>query len=249
MNDQLHHRERCPRCAAGGRDTSRDNLAVYNDGHKHCYSCGLTIFASVRDQLKQHVVVDSRNISLPVDVTEDIDFVALQWLSSYDITWNEVKEFRLKWSPSRQMLIFPVYGIKEQLLVWQGRSFGPEKLYPKYFSMGNIHDVLTTFDQKLTKRPKDGIILVEDMISAIKVSRQYRVMPLFGSNVTRPQLHRMNFLGDTLFFWLDYDKAKESMALALKARQQGFNTGVIITEEDPKDYTDEEINNFVEAVI
>ena len=32
-------RERCPSCATAGRDTSRDNLAVYDDGHKYCFSC------------------------------------------------------------------------------------------------------------------------------------------------------------------------------------------------------------------
>ena len=34
------HRERCPKCASLGNDTSGDNLAVYDDGHAYCYSCG-----------------------------------------------------------------------------------------------------------------------------------------------------------------------------------------------------------------
>ncbi len=33
-------RDRCPRCAATGGDNSGDNLAVYSDGHVHCYCCG-----------------------------------------------------------------------------------------------------------------------------------------------------------------------------------------------------------------
>ena len=32
-------RERCPKCEDNGRDNSGDNLAVYNDGHVHCYAC------------------------------------------------------------------------------------------------------------------------------------------------------------------------------------------------------------------
>ena len=35
----LISRERCPSCASAGRDTSQDNLAVYDDGHKYCFSC------------------------------------------------------------------------------------------------------------------------------------------------------------------------------------------------------------------
>ena len=34
------NKERCPACASVGRDNSQDNLAVYDDGHKYCFSCG-----------------------------------------------------------------------------------------------------------------------------------------------------------------------------------------------------------------
>ena len=33
-------RARCPSCAEQGADTSEDNLAIYDDGHKYCFSCG-----------------------------------------------------------------------------------------------------------------------------------------------------------------------------------------------------------------
>lgn len=39
MADVLHH-EQCPQCAANGNDRSRDNMAVYSDGGKHCFACG-----------------------------------------------------------------------------------------------------------------------------------------------------------------------------------------------------------------
>jgi len=32
-------REQCPACASHGRDNSHDNLAIYDDGHKYCFSC------------------------------------------------------------------------------------------------------------------------------------------------------------------------------------------------------------------
>lgn len=32
-------REQCPACASRGQDGSQDNLAVYDDGHKYCFSC------------------------------------------------------------------------------------------------------------------------------------------------------------------------------------------------------------------
>jgi twinkle protein len=33
-------RDRCPKCAENGNDNSGDNLAVYSDGHTHCFGCG-----------------------------------------------------------------------------------------------------------------------------------------------------------------------------------------------------------------
>lgn len=36
-------RDACKRCRSNGRDNSGDNLAVYEDGSCHCFSCGYTI--------------------------------------------------------------------------------------------------------------------------------------------------------------------------------------------------------------
>lgn len=36
---KLLHKEQCPECASQGRDTSEDNLGVYDDGHSYCFSC------------------------------------------------------------------------------------------------------------------------------------------------------------------------------------------------------------------
>lgn len=36
---QVVKRERCPKCAEQGGDRSGDNMAVYDDGGKHCYVC------------------------------------------------------------------------------------------------------------------------------------------------------------------------------------------------------------------
>jgi len=40
VQSKLVRRERCPACEKNGRDNSGDNLAIYDDGHSYCYSCG-----------------------------------------------------------------------------------------------------------------------------------------------------------------------------------------------------------------
>ena len=38
--NKLVRKEQCPSCAKNGKDTSKDNLAVYSDGQTHCFACG-----------------------------------------------------------------------------------------------------------------------------------------------------------------------------------------------------------------
>ena len=38
--NKLIRKEQCPDCAKMGKDTSKDNLAIYSDGQTHCFSCG-----------------------------------------------------------------------------------------------------------------------------------------------------------------------------------------------------------------
>ena len=40
MDNKVIRKEQCPACAKKGKDTSKDNLAVYDDGQTHCFSCG-----------------------------------------------------------------------------------------------------------------------------------------------------------------------------------------------------------------
>lgn len=40
METTVVRKEQCPKCAELGNDSSGDNLAVYSDGHTHCFGCG-----------------------------------------------------------------------------------------------------------------------------------------------------------------------------------------------------------------
>jgi DNA primase len=41
--------------------------------------------------------------------------------------------------------------------------------------------------------------------------------------------------------WLDRDKAKEAIRISRNLRQRGINTRVVISPEDPKEYTKGEL--------
>ena len=75
-------REQCPKCANYGKDRSHDNLAVYPDGSKFCFSChymehSSNITSKLRpiDKLKTNITLPSDIIAtIPKEVKEYKDF-------------------------------------------------------------------------------------------------------------------------------------------------------------------------------
>jgi twinkle protein len=44
--NKLIRKEQCPDCKSKGKDTSKDNLAIYSDGQTHCFACGVHGFVT-----------------------------------------------------------------------------------------------------------------------------------------------------------------------------------------------------------
>lgn len=239
------YRITCPNCKSMGKDRHGDNLAVYADGHKWCYSCSYYEPSSARDRItKQKLPEHPGTITLPEDASSEIDFLGMQWLAKYEITRDEIRSFRIKWSPSRKWLIFPVYSGDDTLLMFQAKIFGEGNT--KYLTFGMPERVLNVLHQKKGVDDKGSVVLVEDVVSAIKVSRNFSALPLYGSFLSSSKLGRMQFSRmENLIFWLDYDKRKESLAIAQSAKVFGFKTSIIITGKDPKEYSDQEIIDIV----
>jgi len=262
-NNALVIREQCPRCKNLGKDRSKDNLAIYSDGHKYCYSCGYYIPPSWYKRLTN--LTNSKNddimlpsiIGLPGDAQKEISVKAIQWLGQYGIMRSEIEQNRLKWSPSRNFLLFPFYGDiaadkvnspdnKGSLIAWTARDFSINPK-TKWYSIGPFYDLLNIIG--LQKETKDVIIVVEDPVSCIKVGRHVPCLALFGSVMDYIRFNRLKHITEHLVIWLDKDKVKDSYRIAEQAKLHGFKTGNIISELDPKCYSNEQILEFVTEVI
>lgn len=242
----LIRRERCPKCAERGRDSKGDNLAIYDD-HKYCFSCGFAEFPTWKEKLKTQMaqravdplILVNEGLDFPADFTNDIPQEPLTWLRKYGITDLEIKENRIGWSEDKQYLIYPVFD-EDRLLMWQGRYFGGNKDRPRYFTKGKPRDILHILGQ----RNRATIILVEDLISAIKVSRVYPSMPLWGSDVSIDTFRRLARQFSSVGVWLDSDKYIESVKLALRGALWA-NTFTVKSLVDPKEYSNKEIVELV----
>jgi hypothetical protein len=239
-----YHKE-CPKCH------SKDNVYHYPDGHEFCFGrCGYLKRAPLtKDQMcallkekedferKGFITNEIDTPTYPEDAVAEIKDPGLTWLKKYGMYNEEIREHDIMWSEQEQQLIFPIYNDNFFTIAWQARNFIPNR--KKYHTEGRMDEILHIVG--LTKHSNPDIILVEDMVSAIKVSRYYRCMPLFGSGCSRDKLVRLRRYTDHVRFWLDSDKLGTAMKMAKTCSQLGFRTGVIHTQADPKECSNGEI--------
>jgi hypothetical protein len=238
-------REPCGRCRAGGGDKSGDNLIVYADGHKHCFGCGSHHHAPVTmDSIRKMaerakeaaVTLDefANRLEFPRDFTPlDQALFAKEpqhWLASYGITGDEIKKHGIGWSAKDSLLIFPWYNTAGNLLMWQGRNFSGKG--PKYVTKGPKSEV----NAYIGNTRCDTLVVVEDFVSAIKVGRTFAAMPLWGADMTLGQVQTANKRFGDLVVWLDSNKVRDAVKLALRASQY-MPTCVVSSGLDPKQYS------------
>lgn len=204
----------CPVCP------SSDALAIYEDGSQHCFSCGHHKHGNGLERLKTAPQAPKQK---KYRDWGPIAPEALEWLNSYDLTEQEKMLF--KYDRNHSHLCY------EDGDFLNARNFGEG---PKYLSEGlKPYSILgegTT------------LVLVEDIISAIKVSRVTACMCLFGSSIP---LDRVPLEYKRLIIWLDADKTLESFKYCMKFRELGISCGILQTNQDPKCYCTEFIQKHI----
>lgn len=232
MQTQSHllHKTRCPKCAERGRDRHGDNLGVYSDGHSYCFSCGYTTNSSLDKRIRGR---DGRILKDPPEIPDDLSSQlskeAQDWLNKYQINPQCL------WSDKTKRLYFLLSND-----VYQYRAFNDKD--PKWMS----HGISDAFSKIYGDVSKDSIVLVEDLISGMKVGHILPTMPLFGSNITSHRVAKLKQQGyNKIYIWLDYDKRDYATKAAQRAQMLGIDAQTVITKKDPKDYTIEEIRELL----
>ncbi len=235
MNDErfLRH-EPCPRCG------SRDNLGVWEDGHKWCFGCGYheSSPASIANLKKRVTQMENNNNNGNVAAIDSSTFTtviptkAMGWLKKYGLTDAEIIHYGILWNERKDSLVFCIrdeFGIT----LTNERYFGTNPDHPKYITNGHKN---TNTVYLLNKQTPNSLVMVEDFVSAIKVARFANCLPLFGNTIPDSALKWAVERFKCLRVWLDMDKASESLGQAARASQWVTNTRSIITELDPKEY-------------
>ena len=230
------HHEPCLVCG------SSDANAQYSDGSSHCFSCGYHKSSNVSGYVlaAQHKIKDTGEVTLsvPDDIGYEYSQECLKWVDQYGLTASDLIKNKVMWSARRNQLIYVYqYMDKTGIGCIQARNFNPDAT--KYYNQGDVNQVLPIYHY--TKAGEaNHLVIVEDALSAIKVSRDIWVdaMPLLGSHLALHKLAKLKPKGYArVTVWLDHDKYKEAISIADKLRYTGVESKVVTSDLDPKCYS------------
>ena len=226
----------CPRC------NSKDNMADYTDSY-YCFGCGYSKVKKDLDSLRSRIEGNKgkETSGIMLETSPILPPIALKWLLSYGLTKQEIDNF--SWNEDRELLV--LYNSESY---WIGRNFN-EKVFVKYLSQGK-KPLLFYEKGVIVQTPTNKtIVFVEDIVSAVKVSRFATSSPLLGATIPLETILKcLEHDFDRVLIWMDRDKAKESLKASKQASQILGNVQSVITELDPKCLTDKEIKECLGLV-
>lgn len=245
---RFEYYQQCPRCLERGRDSRGDNLAVYSDGGKHCFSCNLHVFPKHYKPVKEKEILNAK--VLPADFSREVPSHALQWLLQYNLPFSYWNPF-IGWSERDERLVFTV-GTGPEFSI--GRFLHPPhtpykdgaKQPRKWWVWGNSHRTPHIIGD--TSKASQ-IVLVEDIISAHKVGQRVPSVCLFGTSVFPSCIPVLRFLKLPIVMWLDKD---QEGTLQRKCNTLASMTNLpvryITTKDDPKLHSVNQIEGVLNAI-
>jgi len=186
---------------------------------------------------------------------------AYAWLYKYELDDNDIYNFNIGWSNRIQRVVIPVYSAVPpfKLVAWQGRDVfydrnkllfkrGIMKHAPiKYYTEVDtpIYNIKSTNQYQINKNKiyfnitnqliNNYIIIVEDILSAIKVHNKYTcsVVALLNSTITDTLVQQLKKY-TKVYIWLDWDARVKAIKASRQFQSQGINAQTIRTRLDPK---------------
>lgn len=238
-----------------------------------CFRCKETYFEAhgvlSLAELKQRAVdldalVYSKEIKLPLDLTDTMPGYAAAWLLRAGIPLRIAKYYSIQYSPKLDRVVLPVYR-KGMLAAYTMRSV---KDKPKYIERQVDEAVIFVSDPALILDEGQDtdygldIVITEDILSAIRVGRILASAALLGTAVGDAKVGalletpviaeavakcRGKDVRPRIGIWLDADKAGRIAARRLARRLEllGHSALRIKTDKDPKRYSNREIRSIL----
>lgn len=240
------------RCCSDDRSASASHT---EKGYvMHCFRCKNTEFEargtlSISDINRiQAEIALTRSRAVPdmfkmVDIAEAPEELLLWYLqcgvSTVDMVVNGVM-----YDPNTERLVLPVKKNGE-ILFTQSRSVRHK---PKYINSGDSDGLM--FIPNVFK-DKSYVVVVEDILSAIKISRVCPVVSTLGTSFSNKHALDIMAMNKTPVMWYDNDKAGRVGCHKAEAKLDlmGIEHRVVRSEQDPKYYNREMIERELDKCL
>jgi hypothetical protein len=166
---------------------------------------------------------------------------ASAWLYKYGITNEEITSNKIAWSAVQRRVVLPITWNSENT-GYQLRHIYDDDTGPKYITVQQHKTPSMSI-----KGLNDGIVICEDILSTIKVSRVQRAMALLSTNIMSGHLADVVETYDKFWVWLDMDNSQVIRgALKLMKTLELFGSVKLLrTGSDPKTYNEMEIKRLL----
>ena len=225
---------------------------LVNHGYKaynaYCFRCGenpfemkgeqsLTELKRIRE-LNDEAKKSIYTCELPTDFTNEIPREGRMWLFEAGITESTWRIHNIGYSEEMARVILPVYDASSNLVWFQCRAILAGQ-QPKYLQPSSGRDNILF--ESYGRETSDRVIVVEDILSAIRVGKLCKSVSLLGTKISTAQIILLSKY-DRITTWLDSDKAGVQGAYRIrKALELVTSTDNIVTELDPKLLSDKQI--------
>ncbi len=241
----------CPSCGGGHKSKP---FCVYDNGY-HCFACNTGKYADRAFSIRPRLVNNIPEFPEYTSNLSEYKLEALEWLTKYNITEYLIHKHSIHSCVDDGSLLF---------LNIQGDTIRG------YQRRDAVTRLITTQGEKipmLFESNEDVLVLVEDYISAIRVSKFCDTLCLWGIKIAYDELYAKFKQYDKILVWLDNDTEKptnsgqkaaakiiknaKSIIRSINYRK-GFTTNNkqiknIVSAQDPKYYLDHEIQKFLDV--
>lgn len=241
----------CPHCDGGHKSAC---YAEYVDGWK-CFSCGVSksynshrmaVMGRTRPTIKPGLTIPKSSLKVsewPVSV--------LKWLYGYYVFDDVIKKHSISYVEDSNSLLYKVVEDNEVV-------FAQSRRFPKFIrGIGAKH-------LYKTDNGYNTVVIVEDYISAIRLAENnVDAICLFGTSINDNDIKPILDKWDNVIIWLDGDEAgiKGRKTIEKKLKRQIKELKVkyplrypqtwaifsVSSEKDPKEYSDNEIKEKLNA--
>jgi hypothetical protein len=172
----------------------------------------------------------------------------IKWFSNkYGLFKSEILKNKFRFNPERKSIVMPIFNYLNYDVGVVDRDFfngrKPKAISYWFNDVTKVH-FPRGWDYQQSSGKAIPVVIVEDILSAIKVSRYLPCIALLGSHLSDDVVHHLHKFFSKVLISLDDDAINNSLKAKRKYGVLFEDFKIIHTPQDPKDMSAKKLNIF-----